>query len=508
MKAFKIDKESIKAFWLRFSLQTVLVIVLSMTLAYNFLVPLVDCKFTAVDVPHHLVDGYGEPTDNEFKHIISDIYYQHLDEYQVNDSRFIYLIPNFRVTHSGATVTYQHGVSEDSYSLRNIDGATFEARRGVEFKSSKAIVAFNKLNKINTEMIGLMRRGIDIFHGEGAPSDSLFEKMLVLKGFQLAIVICSSLSLFGCLVRAVKDAPPVRYVLAGLLGIMSILILGDMSTRCSIHASAKYRTLPLYILNALLYVAFYVCQAWELVKENVAADEGAVSSQENNSKQNSPGAISIKRLKDPILLSSNDTGSIDSEAKGAPRIDMINNSSSSAEKRSRESLRLTRKKARRMAISHSKSQSSLFVSHMSAGHTGSSQLGKEKPYLTDNMPHLPAVDMSSSKYSSSAVAESGSGNPHLNNSKSPDNPVKTGSDGNSATESQELCFNFKGDDEGTPDATTNHTPKSIRKLSNTLHVEDKQVSPVQKVFPSDFSSLQTERTGKQTSVFHENIDED
>lgn len=262
---FNFDKKDFneKVRWLQ--PHVCLLVILSIMFGILISLPLLYCEFGPIDVPRFLVNkAGGNSTLDEFTGLVSDIYYQHLEEYLVGNSRFIFVVPSVKVDYTSITITYRHGVSDDSKSLSSIGGATFQTSRGVKLKGAQPLVEFQQDQSSNANFSSLLRSGIDIFDYKGYPLYTLTEKLITHKGLRFGFNLSFSLAVVALTCHAYLESFATRIALIASLVLMVVLNLAMMASGISIHFTAKLLLLVADTVVTVIYILILVVSIFML----------------------------------------------------------------------------------------------------------------------------------------------------------------------------------------------------------------------------------------------------
>ncbi|KAF3991058.1 hypothetical protein FT663_01820 [Candidozyma haemuli var. vulneris] len=479
---------------------------LSLLSVVQMCLPLINCEFGPIDVPRYLLNASGtNSSSTEFSNLISDIYYQHLDQYLEDNSRFIFLVPSLKVSYSSATLVYEHGVSQNANTLKSIGGNTFTTTRGVLSDISNPLIEFKRGQPFNANITWLIENGIDVFNYEKPPL-ALITKLIVHKGLRFGYLLSSCLALAALLTHIYMGIPATKYALSGFLSSTAVLLCALIVSECVIHATAKSALLP-YIVIHFVHVFYIVGVIASLYwDEDVAEKAPGGTTETEGAGQRSASSSEISGIeikRDSPRAVGNESIS---SSKQVPEIKMIN-SSSSEEKNMEEHPLVPR--ARRFAISVDQSQGQGSIHSMFENKKSSSENSAV-------LVNIDEEDASSSKYSATADEVSLHDNSpllkykSLTHSKSPQKePAKSPSispkQPNSGTDESSFNFGPKPSPRGSQRSKV-YVNNSSGESSNH---EERVKNSNPKSIPTEMSSFEMSDTPKRSrSLFKESMEEE
>lgn len=330
-----------------------LLVLLSVMSGILISLPLLYCEFGPIDVPRFLVNkSRGNSTQNEFTALISDVYYQHLDEYLEGTSSFIFLLPRVKVDYTSISITYRHGVSDDTKSLNSMGGATYQTSRGVKLIGAQPLVEFLQSQSSNANFSSLLKSGIDIFDYKGYLLLTLTDKLITHKGLRFGFILSFTLAVVALTCHAYLENSVTRVVLIASLVLMVILNLAMMASGISIHFTAKLLLLAADTVVTVVFIFILVASILMLYCcSNSSSFRGGSSTTQRDadSQVNLRPKLSTTEMPNEAPPRSGSNLTLGSGSKLA-EIKMIN--SSSSEEKKLESASSGSKRSRGYAISN------------------------------------------------------------------------------------------------------------------------------------------------------------
>lgn len=331
-----------------------LLVLLSIMSGILISLPLLYCEFGPIDVPRFLVNkSGGNSTQNEFTALISDIYYQHLDEYLEGTSRFIFLLPRVKVDYTSISITYRHGVSDDTKSLNSMGGATYQTSRGVKLVGTQPLVEFLQSQSSNANFSFLLKSGIDIFDYNGYLLHTLTDKLITHKGLRFGFILSFALAVVALTCHAYFENSVTRVVLIASLVLMVIFNLAMMASGISIHFTAKLLLLAADTVVTVVHIIILVASILMLYccsDSSSFREESRTTQRDADSQANLRPKLSTTEMQNEAPPRSGSNLTLGSGSKLA-EIKMIN--SSSSEEKKLESASSGSKRSRGYAISNS-----------------------------------------------------------------------------------------------------------------------------------------------------------